>query len=108
MIFIILLERVLRIFHDSLYEPRGRIICYSYKEESGHEPIISTYMYSRRVWIKWSYRDWTTGCVEEPFRVKKYVKPTKINLFKAMETVEYQKRTPSISLHHFYNLWAYK
>jgi hypothetical protein len=44
MIFIIIVERVSRIFHDSLYEPRGRIICYRYKIETPNESIISTYM----------------------------------------------------------------
>jgi hypothetical protein len=49
-----------------------------------------------------------TGCEEVPFRVKKYVKKAKVNIFKAMEIIEYQTRTLSISLHHFYNLWAHK
>ena len=44
MIFIIIVERVSRIFHDSLYEPRGRVICYSYNDETPDVSSISTYM----------------------------------------------------------------
>jgi len=40
------------------------------------------------VWIKWSYKDWMTGCSEVPFAVKVYVKKAKINILKAMEIVE--------------------
>jgi hypothetical protein len=70
MIFMIIVQRVLRIFHDSLIEPRGTLVCYSYKNETPDEPSISTYMQPRPVWIKYSHRDWMTGCEEVPFRVK--------------------------------------
>ena len=70
MIFIIIVERVMRIFHGSLYEARGTLVCYSYDDESPYEPSISTYMRSRQVWIKYSHRDWMTGCEEVTFRVK--------------------------------------
>jgi hypothetical protein len=36
--------RVMRIFHGSLYEARGTLVCYSYDDESPYEPSISTYM----------------------------------------------------------------
>ena len=62
MIFIIIVERVLRIFYGSLYEARDTLVCYSYDDESPYEPSISTYMRSRQVWIKYSHRDWMTGC----------------------------------------------
>jgi hypothetical protein len=44
MIFVIIVERVLRIFYGNLYEARGRIICYSYMNETPYESSISTYM----------------------------------------------------------------
>ena len=62
MVFDPRLVRVMRIFHGSLYEARGTLVCYSYDDESPYEPSISTYMRSRQVWIKYSHRDWMTGC----------------------------------------------
>ena len=44
MIFMITVERVLRIFHDSLIETRAAVICYSYNNETPDVSSISTYM----------------------------------------------------------------
>ena len=55
------LVRVMRCFRVMLYEARDKVYCESYKDESGHEPIISTYIRARRLWIKWSHRDRSSG-----------------------------------------------
>jgi hypothetical protein len=44
MIFMIIVQRVLRIFHDSLIEARDTLVCYSYKNETPDVSSISTYM----------------------------------------------------------------
>ena len=52
MVFDYSLVRVMRIFRGILFEARGKVYCESYKDESGREPIISTYIGARQVWIK--------------------------------------------------------
>ena len=44
MIFKIIVQRVLRIFHDSLYEARDTEVCYSYNNGTPNVSSISTYM----------------------------------------------------------------
>jgi hypothetical protein len=59
-------------FYCGLYEVRDTIVCLSYKDERPYEPIISTYMGTRRVWIKWSHRDRSFGCEVVLFGLKNH------------------------------------
>ena len=70
MIFDQRLVRVMGYLYGSLYEGRDTVVCYSYDDESPYEPSISTIMQLRQVWIKYTHRDWMTGCEEVTFRVK--------------------------------------
>jgi len=78
------LVRVMRCFRVMLYEARDKVYCESYKDESGHEPIISTYIRARRLWIKWSHRDRSSGWEVLSFWLRNHEYEAKIVIYKTV------------------------
>jgi hypothetical protein len=78
------LVRVMRCFRVMLYEARDKVYCESYKDESGHEPIISMYIRARRLWIKWSHRDRSSGWEVLSFWLRNHEYEAKIVIYKTV------------------------
>ena len=74
----------MRCFRVMLYEARDKVYCESYKDESGHEPIISTYIRARRLWIKWSHRDRSSGWEVLSFWLRNHEYEAKIVIYKTL------------------------